>query len=168
MSKTIQALSELVRDPIGRERLLDGCVAVLDREVAAKTGAVAFALKHAYKQVSKLEGGHLIRNVFDKLLDEFVEAIEPFFTEWVVLPPATRGSFRDYVAARDAAVAEALLRVTDRERDRVDNRVLVLAYNSLRGTALKLVRESVPAVAAMIAAHVSNPDHPCLDHGSAT
>ena len=141
----------LTQTPARREALLDDCVAILDQEVHKKKGAVAFAVKKAYQGVGKMEGGNLIRNVFDKLLDEFVEAIEPHYRAYTT--SGHSGSFEAYVADHRDDVAQSLLVVTDRERDRVGSPILVMAYSSLRGTALKLVRESVPVVGAMIARH---------------
>lgn len=148
------SLMDIPRDPERRQRLIADCAATLHDEVHKKTGVVAFAVKKAYDGVSHLEHGRLIENVFDKLLDEFAEAMEPFYQDYRRTAAGDGTSFEAYVEANAEAVSKALLVVTDRERDRVDSRILVLAYNSLRGTAMRLVTDSVPAVGAMLARHV--------------
>lgn len=151
---TMTAFSSIAQDPARRAKLIDDCVATLDNEVNAKKGVRAFAVKKAYQAVSKLENGNLIRNVFDKLLNEFCEAMDPFYEAYQRLPAVDQKSFGDYVQSRREEIAKALLVVTDRERDRVDNLFLVVAYNSLRGTALSLVQASIPALAALFARHI--------------
>lgn len=142
-------LKSLAADPTSRAKLLDACVQTLHDEVHKKKGAIAYAVKKAYDGVGRLEGGNLIRNVFDKLIDEFIDAIEPHYNEFMA--DGAQGTFENYIAGRREDVAKSLLVVTDRERDRVDSKILVIAYSSLRGTALKLVRDSAPAVGAMLA-----------------
>ncbi len=149
----METLTDISGHPERRGRAIDSCCALLDAEVNSKTGAIAFGVKKAYGAVSKLESGNLIRNVFDKLFDEFIEELDPFYQNWVAAG-GTPG-FGDYLEERDEQVAEALLRVTDRERDRVDSRVLVLTYNSLRGVAMKLVRPSIRPLGDMMQNHFS-------------
>ncbi|RMF13958.1 MAG: hypothetical protein D6761_10225 [Candidatus Dadabacteria bacterium] len=150
----MNSISEVVRDPARRQRFIDGCCAVLDAEVEARTGMSGRLVRLAYHQVGKLEGGRLIENVFDKLADEFAEEVDPVYQHWL---RETGGDepFAAWVESHRDELVAALLRVTDRERDRVGKPFLVMTYNRLRGLAERLVGEAIPAVAALVEDHTA-------------
>lgn len=151
----MRTLLGIVRDPARRPGVIDDCVATLDAEVAAKKGMMGAAVRTAYRAVGRLEGGRVIPLVVDKLLDEFAAAVDPFLSDYRRDPDAQPRGFGAYLAARSDAVADALLGVTDRERDRVRNPVLIATYNGLRGTAERLVATSVPGLGLMLERHVA-------------
>jgi hypothetical protein len=133
-----------------RSRVVADCVIVLDGEVSRKKGVSGLLIKGGFKVIKSLKGGKMIAELIDWLLDEFVDALDPFYQEYMSSEDAQKHSFSFYICAHEERVAEALLSVTDRRRERAKNKVLIKTYDSLRSTALKHVREGVPAVGNMV------------------
>ncbi len=147
---------EILADPARRQALLEDCSVLLEKEINAHKGVMAKVVRMSFHQVRKLEGGHLIENVFDKLLQEFVDAVIPLHQKYMSLQHAgVQGSFEDFINLHADDLAAALLEVSDRERDRVDNAFLVMVYNRMRGAANGLILASVPSIALFLDCHVN-------------
>jgi len=150
----MSTLKELVAQPGMRDRIIDDSVVVLEQEVSKKGGMSGMLIKGGFKVISKLERGRMLHRLVDFLLDEFVDALEPFYADFMSQDAGSRPSFSAYVNRREDDVANALLGVTDRKRERAKNKVLIKTYDKLRPYALKNVLEGVPAVGQLFERHI--------------
>ncbi|TNE48918.1 MAG: hypothetical protein EP343_13625 [Deltaproteobacteria bacterium] len=150
-----ESLSAMLEDDPGRRaQVVQDAVVVLDQEVSSKRGAVGLLIKGGFKVIKNLRGGKMVESLIDFLLDEFVEALDPYYQSYKEQDAGSRGTFTSYLSARDAEVAEALLSVTDARRQRASTKVLIKTYDRLRPTALKHVQEGVPAVGRLMEKHI--------------
>lgn len=134
-----------------RPAVVADCVALIDAEVAAKGGISGLAIKGGYAVVKAMKPG-MIPNAMNNLLDEFLAAMED---SWAEFQAHGQGrSLESYLAPKKREVANRLLAITDRRRDRVDNEALKKAYNKLRGYAQDNVEAAVPAVARLVERHM--------------
>ena len=143
-------LTEMINSDGMRPSVVSDCVDVLEQEVNKKKGMTGFATKQGFQLVRKLENGRMINNLVDKLLDEFVAELEPYYADYLKDQSPSRPSFQSYLAQREGQVAQSLLNVTDRRRNSSSNKMLVQTYDSLRSSALRNVQESVPALGALM------------------
>jgi hypothetical protein len=74
------SLKELAQEPAKRTAVIDEACRVLDLEVADKSGLSGMAIKAGYKLVQGVKPG-FIREVVDNLLDDFLDALDPIYTE---------------------------------------------------------------------------------------
>lgn len=145
------SLRELLGTQPKRAEVVDDALDVLDAEVGDKRGLGGMAVKGAYKMVKGVRPG-FTKNTVDHLLDDFLDALDPFYQRAVadgVSPSA-------YVAQHDGEVAEALLTVTDSRAKSSTNRMVKKTYEKLRGAALNHVRAATPRLAEMLARHADS------------
>ncbi len=135
--------SRLLSDPKKRPQILTDCERIIEEEVKDKGGLTGLAIKGAYKIVSSIKPG-VIREVLDGLLDDFVKRLEPFYAEQVAKGDAK--GFGDHLNTKKAAVADALLGITDDRARVAKNQTMKSAYERLRPQAKKHVEESIPRV----------------------
>lgn len=148
-------MSMLEEQPELRPHIIHDCVLVLDEEVSRKSGVTGLMIKGGFKVIKNLKGGKMIDGLIDFLLDEFMEALDPFYQEYKQLDTSRRESFSSFLTAQRARAAEAMLSVTDKRRQRASTKVLIKTYDSLRPTALKHVEEGVPAVGRLVEKYIS-------------
>jgi Family of unknown function (DUF6918) len=129
-----------------QRRLAADCQALVDRELAAKSGVAAGALKVAYKVVTTFAPGYYQTTV-ENLVPELLKRLQPF---WADFHAAGGGLFGDYLATRGEEVSEALLGVTDDMAHGSDRAVVVKAYNAVRGGAGKHIEAALPAVGGLV------------------
>jgi len=120
--------------------------ALVDSEVAGKSGVTATGIKVAYKAVNAFAPGYYQQAV-ETILPGIVGRLEPFWAEFTA---AGGGSFGDYLAKRGDEAAEALLAVTDDMAGRSDKTAVVKAYQSVRGGAVKNVEAALPGLGALV------------------
>ncbi|MCL2583310.1 MAG: hypothetical protein FWE35_12735 [Streptosporangiales bacterium] len=120
--------------------------ALVDSEVAGKSGVTATGIKVAYKAVNAFAPGYYQQAV-ETILPGIVGRLEPF---WADFTAAGGGSFGDYLAKRGDEAAEALLAVTDDMAGRSDKTAVVKAYQSVRGGAVKNVEAALPGLGALV------------------
>ncbi len=141
-----------LKDALGtgdkRREVIDDSCRVLDQEVADKSGLTGMAIKGAYKLVQGIKPG-FVRQVVDRLLDEFLDALEPSYQQ--ALAEGKRPG--DYLKANSGRVADALLAVTDARASRADNGAIKKTYEKLRPTAKKHVEAAAPRLADMLDRH---------------
>ena len=143
-------LQEIIVEKNMRKDIIDDCVVVLNDEVRKKSGMSGLLIKGGFKVIQKMEGGRMVHRLVDFLLDEFVEELEPYHQEYLKLDEATRPTFDAYLSSRSDEVADSLLNVTDRRRQKAKTKILIKTYDKLRGVALKNVRDGVPGVGRVI------------------
>lgn len=131
-----------------RQQLIDDACRVLDDEVSDKGGISGMAVKAAYSVVKGVRPG-FIRQAVDALLDDFLDALDPFHRE--ALEKGKRPS--DHVRAEAERVAEALLAVTDRKAQRAESGLVRKTYDKLRPSAKKHVEAAAPRMGQLIDKH---------------
>lgn len=139
-------LAETDRDIVIRDS-----VHLIDDEVARKSGVTGLALKGGYKVVKKLRGGRMIEDAVDYLIDDFTDALDPMYQEY--LESAEYHTFEGYLNTRASTAADALLGITDAKAERAENKILIKTYQKLRGQAEKHVVEALPGLGRLIDEH---------------
>jgi hypothetical protein len=131
-----------------REQVIDDACRVLDQEVSDKGGLGGMAVKAAYAVVKGIQPG-FIRKAGDYLLDDFLDALDPFHQQAISL--GKRPS--DHVRAEAERVAEALLAVTDKKAQRAENGVVRKTYDKLRPSAKKHVESAAGRLGDLLDKH---------------
>ena len=145
-------LSEQITNESTRGQVVSECVSLIDTQVRGKSGFSGVAIKGAYGAVKKIKK-NFVQEVIDGLLDEWIEAMEPFYDKW---KNAGNGGFSEFIGARSDDVAEALLSVTDKRAAKTKHRTAGKAYKKLRGSAHQNVSDAVPGLALVIEKHISD------------
>lgn len=141
-------LVEVLQDEARRRAVAKDGATLVDREVAAKRGIRAAALKAGYKTVKAIKPGIIEESMY-ALTPRFAPAIDPHWAKAV-----QTGDPQRYFDERASEIAESLLGVTDERAKNAKNRVMLRVYNGLRGQAKKYTTESVPSLAGLIEKHV--------------
>ena len=144
-------LNEMIADPAKRKAVIEDCTRLVDDEVANKGGLSGLAIKGGYAMVKAIKPG-IIREVVDKLIDEFCEKLEPY---WADFQTKGGGTFERSLETKRTEVANALLGVTDKRATKADNRTIKKAYEKLRPTGVKNVEAAVPGIARIIEKHAA-------------
>lgn len=134
-----------------RQIVIRDTVTLIDAEVSRKSGMTGLALKGGYKVVKRLRRGQMIEDAVDYLLDDFTDALDPMYQEYVEDDDTT--TFENYLADRSDEASDALLAITDGKAKRAENKVLLKTYKKLRGQAKKHVVEALPGVGRLIDEH---------------
>ena len=139
-------LQQILLTPDTRPKVLADCYALIEQEVAEKSGVSGTAVKLAYKTVNTFLPGH-VRHMVESLLPELVGQLEPYWADF----NASGGSgFGDYLAKRGEEVAQALLSVTDARAAASGRPTIIKAYRAVRGNAVKHVVAALPQVGDMV------------------
>lgn len=149
----MDSLNEIIQTEASRSRVISNCVSALDREIEKKSGATGLVVKKAYSVARKTDDGQLIPNAVDKLLDRFINVLDPYFQEYNQQDAADRPTFSDYLVSREDAVTESLLSVTDHRANNTEKMMLVKAYNALRPMAANQVKQGIPVVGSIVEKH---------------
>ncbi len=134
-----------------RSRVVDDALEVLELEVKDKSGLSGLAVKGAYALVKGIRPNFL-RQVVDHLLDEFLDALEPFVAE----AKDSGVGVGTLVRKKGGEVAEALLKITDRKAKNAENKVIQKTYDKLRPTAEKHVEAAAPRLGDLLAKHAAD------------
>lgn len=116
--------------------------ALVDQEVAGKGGLSGGIIKTGYAAVKKVKSD-LVETGIDKMLDDFVDALEPYWAFHQTQPSADFGA---YLAERPDDVSNALLAVTDRRAERSSREAVKSVYAKLRPKAKENVVEALPGL----------------------
>jgi len=150
------SLVDLLTASETRPRVVRACSELIAAEVDSKRGISGIAVKAGYRLVKAIKPT-MVTDVVDRLLPEFAAAMEPFYEASVVAAEAEGRPlarvFADRLTGDDAAVAEALLQVTDRRAEKASG-PLLKTYKKLRSSAHEHVRLAVPGLARTIAPFV--------------
>jgi hypothetical protein len=147
------SIAEQLLKPPHREALVADATAVLDTEVASKSGLSGKFVKLAFRGVKSFKPG-FVPHAIDDLLDDFVRQIEPFYEEWK--SSGDSRSCSQYFVARSGEVAESLLAITDQRARGSVNQRLVQAYNKLRPKGRDHVVSAMPRVGSLIQKHAED------------
>lgn len=124
---------------------------LVDQEVADKSGLSGGIVKTGYAAVKKVKPG-VIWGAIDGLLDEFVDALEPY---WTAFSTEATGDFGTFLATRPQEVSEALLAVTDRRAERSSRAAITSVYSKLRPKGQENVIEALPRLGAVVQKHAA-------------
>jgi hypothetical protein len=139
-------LQEKLLTPIAQPQVVADTQALVEQELASKSGLSATGLKVAYKGITAFAPGYY-QNIINILLPGWVEALEPYWADF----NATGGSrFGDYLAKRPEEISEALLAVTDAKGRESGRPTIVRMYNAVRGGATKHIEAALPNLGAMV------------------
>jgi len=142
----VSNLLDLSANPATREAMVKDCQALVEQELANKSGISAGAVKLAYKAVTSFAPGYYAETV-NIMVPSMLEQLQPFWTDFQV---AGGGSFGDYLAKRNEEVTPALLKVTDDMAGASERAAVVKAYQTVRGGAGKHIEAALPNVGALV------------------
>jgi hypothetical protein len=134
-----------------RGAVVTDLVTFVDQEVAGKSGLSGGIIKTGYAAVKKVRPG-IIRHAIDSMLDDFVDALEPYWTAYRGQPVA---GFGQYLAGRPQEVAPALLAVTDRRAGRSSRAAVTNVYSRLRPKAQDNVIDALPRLGDLVERHAA-------------
>lgn len=140
-------LLDAVSDLGKQKQIIRDCVALIDAEVAKKSGLTGLALKAAFSTVKGIKPG-FIDQVVTSLLPEFAKVLEPLWAEAI----ASGNPAAAIIAAKSRA-ADLLLSITDNKATRAKSQLVKSTYEKLRSTAKKHVEEAIPGLAELLARH---------------
>jgi hypothetical protein len=141
-------LQEILLAPDTKPQVVKDCCALIDSEVAGKSGISGTAVKLAYKTVSAFASGY-VRHTVESLLPQIVNQLQPFWADFNASGSAGFG-FGDYLAKRSDEVSEALLSVTDARAEKSSRATVIKAYRSVRGGASKHITAALPRVGELV------------------
>jgi hypothetical protein len=139
-------LQEILLAPDTQPKVVADCNALIEDEVADKSGMLGTTVKLAYKTVNAFMPGH-IRHMTEKLLPGLADQLQPFWADFNV---SGAGEFGDYLVKRGDEVSEALLSVTDARAAASGRPTIIKAYGTVRGGASKHVKAALPRVGDLV------------------
>lgn len=130
-----------------RSAVVDDAVRALEGEVADKGGLGGMALKAGFAVLKSTRPGAL-RHIVDRLLDDFLVALQPTYEGALDagLPPG------GLIEKNRAQVARALVGVADKKAAAAGD-LIRKTYEKLRPTAEKNVEAAAPRLAALLDRH---------------
>ncbi|HST67051.1 MAG TPA: hypothetical protein VLM05_17870 [Mycobacteriales bacterium] len=147
MSDTLKAS---LLDSDRRGQVVTDLTEFVDREVAGKSGLSGGIIKTGYAAVKKVKPG-MIRHAVDSMLDDFTDALEPYWAAYRTQPGA--GGFGGYLAGRPQEVSNALLAVTDRRAQRSSRGSVTSVYGKLRPKGQDNVIDALPRLGELVERH---------------
>jgi hypothetical protein len=139
-------LQEMLLTPAVQPQVVADTQALVNQELASKSGFSATGIKVAYKGITAFAPGYY-QNIINVLLPGWVDALEPYWADF----NATGGSqFGDYLGKRPEEISEALLAVTDAKGRESSRPTVVKMYNAVRGGATKHIEAALPNLGAMV------------------
>jgi hypothetical protein len=139
-------LQEILLAPDTRPKVASDCYALIQQELADKSGVSAAAVKLAYKTASTFAPGH-IQHMINTLLPGMADNLQPF---WADFNASGGSAFGDYLAKRGDEVSEAMLSVTDARAKASNRPIIYRAYGTVRGGAAKHVQAALPRVGDLV------------------
>jgi hypothetical protein len=139
-------LHEMLLAPETMPAVIADCEALVNDEVSAMSGVTGAAVRLAYKTVRTFDAGHIQVMIHD-LLPQVTDALQPYWAEFTA---AGGGDFGGYLAEREDAVTESLLAITDDRASWSKRPTIVKAYKTVRGSAAKHVKATVPALGTLL------------------
>ena len=139
-------LQEILLAPGARPKVVKDCYALIQQEMAEKSGVSAAAVKLAYKTASTFAPGH-IQHMINTLLPGMADRLQPLWADF----NASGGSeFGDYLAKHGDEASEAMLSVTDARAAASNRPIIYRAYGAVRGGAVKHVQAALPRVGDLV------------------
>jgi hypothetical protein len=140
-------LSDILLSEKNIDSVVDDCVGLIEKQVAAASGLGGLALKAAYSTVKGIRRDYC-GQVLYQLLPEVSIALDPMWSEAV-----NNGNPVEYLTERKSEVADQLLQISDKKAETSTRAVVKGAYAKLRPSAKTYVEKGVPDLAAIINKH---------------
>jgi hypothetical protein len=140
-------LHDILNDPILHARFVRDAGALLDAEVASKSGLSGMAIKAGFSAMKAVKPG-IVPAAIEMLLPAFAPAVEPHFAAG-----RSAGDLPGHFTRHASAIADALLQVTDAKAAVAKNAVLKKTYQSLRGMAHQHTTAAMPATGRLLATY---------------
>jgi hypothetical protein len=139
-------LHELLSRPDVEPRVVPDVLALVDTELASKSGISGTAVKVAFKAVTAFAPGYYQETVTG-MIPEMVDQLAPYWDDF-----QTSGSsdFGDYLVKRGDEVSASLLVVTDEMARESGRATVVKAYGAVRNGAGKHIQAALPNLGAMV------------------
>ena len=102
-------LHEMLLPPDVQPQVVADVQALVEQELASKSGISATAIKVAYKAVTAFAPGYY-QETIQSMLPDMADKLQPF---WADFTASGGAGFGDYLSKRPEEVCEALLSVTD-------------------------------------------------------
>ena len=144
-------LSDILATPGAQQQIAADCQALVEQELAEKSGVSAAAVKLAYKAVTAFAPGYYAQTV-EEMIPAMLEQLQPYWADFQV---AGGGTFGDYLVKRQDEVTESLLRVTDDMAKESERAAVVKAYSTVRGGAGKHIQAALPNLGALVEKHAA-------------
>ncbi len=139
-------LQEMLLTPDVQPQVVADVQALVEQELASKSGLSATALKVAYKAVTAFAPGYY-RDTIESMLPDMADKLQPF---WADFTASGGAEFGDYLSKRPEEVSEALLSVTDNMASISQRPAIIKAYKAVRGGAAKHIEPALPNLGAMV------------------
>jgi hypothetical protein len=139
-------LHEMLLAPDVEPKVVTDVLALVDNELASKSGISGTAVKVAFKAITAFAPGYYQETVAS-MVPDMVDQLAPF---WADFQASGSADFGDYLVKRSDEVVPAMLRVTDAMRDRSGRTAVVKAYSAVRNGASKHIEAALPNLGAMI------------------
>ncbi|HLH83355.1 MAG TPA: hypothetical protein VKV38_08825 [Trebonia sp.] len=120
--------------------------ALVDQQLASKSGISATGIKVAYKAVTAFAPGYY-QETIAAMLPDMADQLQPF---WADFNASGGADFGDYLTKRPEEVTEALLSVTDKMAEASARPAIVKAYKTVRGGAGKHIEAALPDLGALV------------------
>lgn len=139
-------LQEMLLAPDVQPKVVADTLALVDSELASKSGLSGTAVKVAFKAVTTFAPGYYQETV-ESMVPGMTDTLAPFWADFEVSGSA---DFGDYLSKRGDEVSQALLAVTDEMASRSGRAAIVKAYGAVRGGAGKHIEAALPNLGVMI------------------
>ena len=139
-------LQEMLLRPEVEPQVTSDTLALVDSELASKSGMSGTAVKVAFKAITAFAPGYYQETVHG-MIPKMVYQLAPYWADFQVSGSA---DFGDYLSKRGDEVSEALLSVTDARAESSSKAAVVKAYRTVRGGAAKNIKSSLPAVGDLV------------------
>ena len=143
-------LKNILLESGNRDRVIGDCVNLVESEVASKSGLGGMAVKTAFGVIKKLNP-RIIHLAVNKLIDDFVDAMDPFYEDYQA---ANAANLASHWTSKRTELADALLGVTDKKIAKAENKTIKKAYTKLRPSGAKHVEASIPGIAEVVGRYV--------------
>lgn len=137
------SLKEILNTPERRPKVLVACQSLVEDELSRAKGMSGIALRTAFSVIQAIDAD-FIQKALDRLFDDFVTRLEPF---WSQTTPETVE--KDW-SSKASEVANALLGAADAKVERVQNQTIKKVYGKLRPKAASYVENAVPGLAEVV------------------
>jgi hypothetical protein len=139
-------LQEMLLAPDVQPKVLTDVLALVDNELASKSGVSGTAVKVAFKAVTAFAPGYYQETVAG-LIPDMAYQLDPF---WADFQASGSADFGDYLVKRGDEVSAALLEVTDEMARESGRATVVKAYGAVRKGAGKHIEAALPNLGAMV------------------
>lgn len=147
-------LKQILLAPERRDAVVADLQALVDREVASKSGLSGLAVKGSFAVVKKVKAG-FVPQAINSMLPEVAHKLQPYYAKY---DPAVDGTLSTYLVANAPGVSDVLLAVADGRARNSSHESAKKAYQKLRPQAKKHVELAMPGLGAVIEQHLKDVD----------